>query len=161
VNPALSEKSTARIHPDASWKAMLESAAGEVFQIMVGTLIKPVVSPPEQQGEISAMVGMAGAICAVFRIRCSQDTASSVATKMLRRQGDNSQICDAMGEICNMVAGNFKNKITGLADGCMLSVPTVVVGDDFNVYSPASHGLLEVSFEYEGKPIWVTLEISS
>lgn len=161
MNPALSEKSTPRLQPDSSWKAMLESAAREVFQIMVGTTIKPAASPPEQQGEISAMVGMAGAICAVFRIRCSQDAASSIASKMLRRQGDNSQICDAMGEICNMVAGNFKNKITGLADGCMLSVPTVVVGDDFNVYSPASHGLLEVSFEYEGKPIWVTLEISS
>jgi Chemotaxis phosphatase CheX len=34
--------------------------------------------------------------------------------------------CDAFGEICNMIAGNFKNKISGLGNGCMLSVPTII-----------------------------------
>lgn len=32
-------------------------------------------------------------------------------------------MADALGEVCNMVAGNFKNKIAGLAEGGMLSPP--------------------------------------
>jgi len=36
------------------------------------------------------------------------------------------EISDALGEVCNMIAGNFKNKISGLSEGCMLSVPTVI-----------------------------------
>ena len=106
------------------------------------------------------MVGMAGAICAVFRIACSLETASSIATKMLGGQGDRDQISDAMGEICNMVAGNFKGKISGLADGCMLSVPTVVVGENFSVYSLSGQDRVQVCVEYDGKPIWITLELS-
>ena len=42
---------------------------------------------------------------------------------------------DALGEICNMVAGNFKNKVSGLGNGCMLSVPTVITGRDYHCHS--------------------------
>ncbi len=60
-----------------------------------------------------------------------------MAFKMLGAETDkNSQeVRDAFGEICNMVAGNFKNKISGLGEGCMLSVPTVVTGNDYSLHS--------------------------
>jgi chemotaxis protein CheX len=161
MNPALSEKSTSHFRPDATWHPLIQAAAHEVFQMMVGTEVQPGDFPPEPQvGEVSAMVGLAGALCAVFRIRCPQDVAANIATKMLGGQGDPSQVCDAMGEICNMVAGNFKGKISGLSDQCMLSVPTVVVGADFNVYS-SSQERIEVTLTYDGKPVWLTLEISN
>lgn len=160
MNPALSEKSAARARPDSTWATFMLAAAHEVFQMMVGTEVQPGDFPPEPQlGEVSAMVGMAGAICAVFRIRCAQDVAANIATKMLGGQNDPGQICDAMGEICNMVAGNFKGKIASLSDHCMLSVPTVVVGGDYDVYS-SSQDRVEVTLTYDGKPVWVTLEIS-
>lgn len=109
------------------------------------------------------MVGMAGALCGVLRLRCSEQTAVSIATKMLggHEPGALSDTCDAIGEISNMVAGNFKAKIAGLCDACMLSVPTVVVGVDYDVYSLASPERVEVSMTYEGQPLWVGLEISS
>ena len=161
MNPALSEKSAAHFRPDATWPTLIHAAAHEVFQMMVSTEVQPGDFPPEpQMGEVSAMVGLAGALCAVFRIRCPQDVAASIATKMLGGQGDASQVCDAMGEICNMVAGNFKGKISGLSDGCMLSVPTGVMGGDFNVYSTGQERV-EVTLTYDGKPVWLTLEISN
>jgi CheY-specific phosphatase CheX len=111
MNPALSEKSAARFRPDATWPTLIHSAAHEVFQMMVGTEVQPGDFPPDpQKGEVSAMVGLAGSLCAVFRIRCPQGVAASIAAKMLGGQGDASQVCDAMGEICNMVAGNSKAK---------------------------------------------------
>jgi chemotaxis protein CheX len=161
MNPALSEKAAVRVCPDATWPALMQTSAYEVFQMMVGTEVQPGNFPAQPQlGEVSALVGMAGAICAVFRIRCSKEVAANIATKMLGGKEDQGQICDAMGEICNMVAGNFKDKIASLADHCMLSVPTVVVGGDFNVYS-SGHERVEAPLTYDGKPVWITLEISS
>ena len=70
-----------------------------------------------------------------------------------------SEISDALGEVCNMVAGNFKNKISGLSEGCMLSVPTVITGTDYSLYSPADSPGLEVRLLFEGKPIIISLQI--
>ena len=65
-----------------------------------------------------------------------------------------------MGEICNMVAGNFKNKISGLGDSCMLSVPTVITGADYNVRSMVND-TLQAAFLFEGEPVIVSLEVHS
>jgi chemotaxis protein CheX len=70
-------------------------------------------------------------------------------------------ISDALGEVCNMVAGNFKNKISGLSEGCMLSVPTVITGSDYSLYSQADTPGLEVAFLFEGMPITISLQIRS
>ena len=61
-----------------------------------------------------------------------------MASKMLEVEEDKtgSELADAMGEICNMVAGNFKNKIAGLSAGCMLSVPTVITGSELRFTLP-------------------------
>jgi chemotaxis protein CheX len=66
---------------------------------------------------------------------------------------------DAVGEVCNMVAGNFKNKLVGLSEHCMLSVPTVITGADYCLHSLADGGSLEVVLIFEGEPIVVALEL--
>lgn len=163
MNPALSERAVAKIRPDATWPALIKNSAKEVFQLMVGVEIDSPRAVPEQpSGKVSALVGMAGALCAIFRIRCSQESAASIANLMLGGQparGD-AQSYDAMAEICNMTAGNFKAKVSGLADGCMLSVPTVVTGDDYEVHRVGDGPNIEVCLAYNGQPVWISLEIS-
>jgi len=164
MNPALSERTSSRVRPDSTWAAMIQMAAHEVFQLMVNSDVQICENPPEaQSGKVSAMVGMAGTLGAIFRFRCAEESAISIAKKMLGVQKiDNvSEAFDAMGEICNMLAGNFKAKVSILADGCLLSVPTVVVGEDYEVRSVPSGEHIEVCLQYEGKPMWLTLEISS
>jgi chemotaxis protein CheX len=68
---------------------------------------------------------------------------------------------DALGEISNMVAGNFKNKISGLGDGCMLSPPTVITGTDYSMYSLADSPALEVRVMFENMLVAITLQIHS
>jgi chemotaxis protein CheX len=68
------------------------------------------------------------------------------------------EMWDAIGEICNMIAGNFKNKISGLGDGCMLSVPTVITGADYSLHSVANTGTLRAMMLFEGQPIMLSLE---
>jgi len=161
MKPAVSEKTAPRVRPDSSWPTLIQNSAHEVFQLMVGSAIRPHPNPPAAPiGNISAIVGMAGNLCAVFSLRCDEKSAFIIAQKML---GDEEvqtleSACDAMAEICNMVAGNFKFKIAGLADGCALSVPTVVKGEDYHVRSQSPSDRIDVCMEYEEKPLFIMLE---
>jgi CheY-specific phosphatase CheX len=69
------------------------------------------------------------------------------------------ELADALGEVGNMVAGNFKNKITGLGDGCMLSVPTVIIGNDYNVHPLNDSYVLELRLLFESHPLVISLSV--
>ena len=73
--------------------------------------------------------------------------------------GSQKAACDALGEICNIVAGYFKARI-GLGDQCMLSVPMIVVGKDYKFRSRESYERMEVRLLYEGQTLAATLEIA-
>jgi CheY-specific phosphatase CheX len=86
--------------------------------------------------------------------------AESVPASEITDQA-NQQVWDAIGEICNMVAGNFKNKLTGLSDKYMLSVPTVITGGDYTVHSLADAGTMEIVMTFENSPVLIALEVHS
>ena len=102
----------ARSHVE-NWLPVLELAIEEVFEIMVGSRVKPVpkgetvVSP----GGYTAMVGIAGALCGILTVSCDKKTAGEIAKSMLGPEIADSeeQVSDALGEICNMIAGNFES----------------------------------------------------
>jgi chemotaxis protein CheX len=142
----------------------LEYGAAEVFEMMVGTPLSASVEathPPV--AEYTAMIGLAGDICGILSFRCSRESAALIAGKMLGSTDDvpDASVRDALGEICNMVAGSFKGQLSDLAERCMLSVPTVVSGKDYYLY-PLVDGLrIQVSKTFEGALIWMTLDLHS
>jgi hypothetical protein len=96
-----------RAHEE-NWLPILELAVEEVFEIMLGCRVKPASSEHVVNGEFTAMVGLAGALCGVLTIRCDAKTARHVVKSMLGDTADSEQqVADALGEVCNMVAGNF------------------------------------------------------
>jgi CheY-specific phosphatase CheX len=58
-----------------------------------------------------------------------------------------------------MVAGNFKSKISNLADACTLSVPTVITGDNYSMDTPNPSDGVTVPLLFDGQPLWVALII--
>lgn len=110
--------------------------------------------------QITGMVGIAGAVSATFSLRCSTQSATKIASQMLGVAVEEAaaQQSDAIGEICNMVAGQFKSKI-GLEAECMLSVPTIVTGTDYQLRTRADHDRLEVPLSYERELLWLALDI--
>ena len=147
-----------------TWLPLLQRAAEEVFEIMLGAKLEPLSEATSvPASEITSMVGLAGQLCGVMTLRCSADMAKLIAAKMLGVAPDqaNQQLWDAIGEICNMVAGNFKNKLTGLSDKCMLSVPTVITRGDYTFQSLADAGTLEIMMTFENNPIRIALEVHS
>jgi chemotaxis protein CheX len=160
----MAEKKRSMAQPDGSWPLLIVNSAREVFQLMVGSDVKHIAHPTDNpSGSVSALVGMAGVISAVVRFRCAPETAKSIAAKMLGGSAgaaENAAIADAIGEIANMVAGNFKSKITELTDGCVLSVPTIVTGENYEVHPVGRAARIETCLEYEQRPVWITMDIS-
>ena len=55
---------------------------------------------------------------------------------------------DAVGEICNMVAGAWKSKLPELAANCGLSVPAVITGRDYDLHVQAPEFKLRHVYVY-------------
>lgn len=146
-----------------SWIPMLEVAAREVFELMLGCQLTPAETMTDELLDITSMVGLAGKLCGVLSIRCTRKAGTIMASKMLGVAPEQvgGELADALGEIGNMVAGNFKNKISGLGDGCMLSVPTVITGNDYVLRSLGDSDGLELRFLFENVPIVISLAIHS
>jgi chemotaxis protein CheX len=142
------------------WREVLADATCEVFEIMLGTSLERAENA-QVVADFTAMVGIAGKLCGVFAVRSSSLSARQIAAQMLGGDelGANENVQDAFGELCNMIAGSFKAKIAGLADGCALSVPTVISGRDYALHSLAKGERFEVVFSFEGHPLSVTLEL--
>ena len=145
------------------WIPLLDTAAREVFELMLSCHLTVPGSAVEIPMEVTAMVGLAGRLCGVLTICCDGKAAALMASKMLGVDPDEvgPEVSDAIGEVCNMVAGNFKNKIAGLAEGCMLSPPTVITGSDYDLHSMSDYPALELRLLFEGIPILISLQVHS
>jgi chemotaxis protein CheX len=146
------------------WSTILQQAAQEVFQLMLSsTLTVPPGTVEDKDLDIVSMVGLAGQLCGIISIRSSLKSAGRMASAMLGAEIADSgpEMWDAVGEICNMVAGNFKNKVPGLGDGCMLSVPTVISGENYRLHSMADAGVIHAVLLFQEDPVVLTLEIHS
>jgi chemotaxis protein CheX len=144
-----------------SWLPTLQLAAQEVFELMLASRLEMLTQTSvDQKLEITAMVGLAGKLSGVLSVRCSGHSATHMASRMLGTNANQAgpETWDAIGEICNMIAGNFKNKITGLGDGCMLSVPTVITGGDYNMRALATEEIC-IALLFEGEPLVLSLEV--
>jgi chemotaxis protein CheX len=160
VKPAEHITASADSSPE-TWRPLLQLASQEVFEIMLGCRVELRNPPAPAPFEFTAMVGFAGQMCGLFTLRSSTQSAGVMACKMLDVQltNDDAQIWDAIGEIANMIAGNFKNKLVGLENRCMLSPPTVITGSDYKRSAMKDSYLLEVALLFEGAPITVAVEV--
>jgi chemotaxis protein CheX len=150
-------------HPE-SWAPILELAVQEVFEIMVGRRLEP-GSEAEGlvHGEFTAMIGLAGSLNGILTFCCGAKSAAQIAARMLAPETSNSdrQVWDAIGEICNMIAGNFKNKLTGLDGRCLLSVPTVVIGAEYRFHTMTEGNSLRTVLRLDGEAVVVRLQLQN
>jgi chemotaxis protein CheX len=144
-----------------SWIPLLDTSVREVFELMLGSSLTVPAIVEDTKLDVTSMVGLAGKLSGVFTVRCGQKAAVLMASKMLgvTLETLSPEVADALGEVCNMVAGNFKNKIAGLAEGCMLSPPTVITGGDYTLQSMSGSPALEVWLLFEGMLMVVSLQI--
>jgi chemotaxis protein CheX len=162
MNPQISD-ATMREAAE-NWSPLLELASREVFNLMLNSQLEPAPQPLSDAGlDVTTMVGLAGKMCGMVTVQCALSSAMRMASKMLGTDCETpgSETWDAMGEVCNMVAGNFKIKIPGMGDNCLLSVPTVIKGGDYRFHAIANSRRIQIGFLFEGALVLAALEIKS
>lgn len=143
-------------------EAYLDGAVEEVFSTMMSVKCVPASEggePRSEEGTISAVVGLAGAISGSLVLHSGSDAAMRMAERMMGAapSGVDGMVRDAIGEVCNMVAGAWKGADAELASGCLLSTPTVVAGTSYELFSQRAPIRIERSYRFEDLRVTVTI----
>jgi chemotaxis protein CheX len=115
--------------------ALLEGAK-EVFETMIFMDLEEPSEPDEQiegdsfLGSITFTNGIEGCLA----IRCSVPCAKNIAANMLGIDTPDEvaeeEVCDALGEVTNMVMGSVKSRIQAETGELLVSIPTVIRGQN-------------------------------
>jgi len=142
------------------WREALDRSAREVFAAILGIHLE-VASQEPASFEFTATVGFAGDLRGVISLSCNRSTAMSMTESMLKSDytASEDQIWDALGEICNVLAGRFKNGPPRLANNCILSVPTVITGSNYQQHPLGGAGTLQKSFLLKDQMIRIAVAI--
>jgi chemotaxis protein CheX len=136
--------------------ALMDETVEEVFGMMLGLeVIADGELPAASQGmvrrEQTALVGFAGAMSGICEISICKSGAKVITSAMLGGlavEDGSDSICDAVGELCNMLAGGWKNRIPLLSAACSLSIPTVIEGTSYQVHRPANARINRRSYQF-------------
>jgi chemotaxis protein CheX len=147
----------------SEWVQRMEAAANDVFASMLGVEVSQShFDSVNGSVELTALVSLTGDPEGVLEISCHTASAARLAMLMLGSDGPESDenAKDALGELCNMVAGGIKSRCSSSEDRCRLSVPAVISGKDYSVCTLKATDRHKLCLEFEGRPLQITLEIN-
>lgn len=126
---------------------LMDETVAEVFGVMLNIETAYHVDrdslnhEEEKHYEHTAIIGFAGAISGTCEISLIRSAAVAITSAMLGGESSSDEesetICDAVGELCNMLGGGWKNRIPELTANCSLSVPIVIKGESYQVHRHA------------------------
>lgn len=107
---------------------------------------------------ISAMVGLAGTYNGLVSIHQPISLGTRLASVMLDMELEegSQDVLDALGEVANMVAGNFKQHLSKGGLDVRLSTPSVVTGHDYLI-SCKEAGSLNLLFDLDEEWLMVSV----
>lgn len=138
----------------------LIAAVDEIFSSMAGMQLTPsetIVGPDREAGYIVSAVQIVGVWQGAVRLDTDIGLAREACAKLLGvSPADLSQddIRDAAGELANITGGSVKAL---LAPTCSLSLPTVVIGKNYEFSLPQGRVIQESSFCHESGNILVSI----
>lgn len=145
---------------ESEYALHLNDAVDEVFRLMMGSSCLPCeTTMAEGQETITAVIGLAGAMSGACTLCCEQDAALRMAECMvgMRPVEVDAMVKDAIGEVCNMVAGAWKGKHTTFASGCMLSTPAVVTGTNYQLHMQQQEFRIDRNYRFEGHALNISI----
>jgi chemotaxis protein CheX len=134
--------------------AHLTASVEEVFRLMLGVNCEQINGPLEKELDtITSVVGFGGVLSGACVFRAGETVARRIAGLLsgMELATLDDTVKDAIGEICNMLAGAWKGRMPELSANTMLSVPAVVTGRDYNVHVQRPEFRLDHIYSFEKK----------
>ena len=135
--------------------AMAETVSS-IWASILGKDVFPVLDGDHDDAHEATFVGcihVTGPEVGVVMLRCPAGLATELASAMFSLPCADvgvSDAQDALGELTNIMGGNFKAM---LSDGHHLSLPTVVEGNDFRTKFIGTRLVARVGFECDGRHV--------
>jgi chemotaxis protein CheX len=144
----------------------IADATQEIFSSMVMLEVTPGEpfkrSNSKLENSISGIIGLAGEIKGMLAIHLPNEAALAITTAFLGMEVEeiNEDVCDAVGELANMLGGSIKTIIDPGGSKVQLSMPSTVHGEEYAVDCLANAELETVPFMLDGQTFMVELQIS-
>jgi chemotaxis protein CheX len=144
------------IHRMETQTEHLDTAVAEVFQLMMGVACVPAEADAgdfaRRAAGATAIVGLAGALSGACVLRMAEPVALRLAELMTGSPmaAFDRIVKDALGEACNMLAGTWKGKLEEISPACMLSVPAVISGSNYEFHMPKPAFHLDRAYAFDG-----------
>lgn len=138
----------------------LDSSVDEVFGMMLGATCSPSDEAPIEDAEtITAVVGFGGLLSGACVFRSGSTAALDIASKLTGMDFPeiDDTVKDAIGEVCNMLAGAWKGQVPDLSANCGLSIPAVITGSDYQIHVQAPEFKLHHSYKFDDTTFSVTI----
>ncbi len=142
----------------------LDDSVQEVFETMLGVQCRretsaDALSDDPAEASVTAVVGFGGILSVACVFRCDAPAARQIAARMAGIEFDTVDdiVKDAIGEICNMLAGTWKSKVPDLAANCALSVPAVITGSDYTLHVQAPEFKIRQAFRFDNTRFEMTI----
>jgi len=142
--------------------AAIQHATGDVFSTMLSmevTSLEPYRQPckPEPANGVIGLIGLTGRWMGTGSIACTGELARKISGQLLMAEyaSVDQEVLDAMGEITNMIIGNFKNAMEDEAGQLGMSIPMVVFGHNFMAGTSQSVDWVVVPFTCGGERLEV------
>lgn len=114
---------------------------------------------------VSASVGFTGSVNGMMYLSMGESLAQDLTGSFLgleleevQAEGDET-VNDALGELANMSVGNFKNKLCDKGFNCVLTLPSILRGNNISIESNIDEDIRRYIYHFEtfGKPLVVDL----
>ena len=142
----------------------LDDSVREVFATMLGVqcrreTVAYTLGDEAAEASVTAVIGFGGILSGACVFRCSAPAARQIAAHLAGMEFDTVDdiVKDAVGEICNMLAGTWKGKVPDLAANCGLSVPAVITGSDYELHVQSPEFKIRQAFWFDNTRFELTI----
>ncbi len=111
---------------------------------------------------ISGIIGLAGTTKGMLAIHLPDKAALAITTAFLGMDVEeiDEDVCDAVGELANMLGGSMKTILDPGGSDVQLSMPSTIHGEEYAIDCLADAELVTVPFSFNGQTFMVELQIS-
>lgn len=136
---------------DETLQADIAKITHDVFETMLGMAVERIEAaqaPSDTKMMYTGLVTVSGSWSGAIMLACDAELARTIASMMFGTEASattDAEINDAMGEMANMIGGNFKSMIP---PPVTLSLPSVATGIKSVVRVPGCSEVGRYAFEF-------------
>ena len=149
-------------------KASISKSVQELFDTMLDMTVEPMAvgsRPPAKGFNLIGSLTFAGEVVGAINIQVEEAFAKVMTAAMLGIELEeiesDEEIKDVIRETCNIIGGNLKTDFVNAGMSCVISTPSITVGQDFEMETLNMDRYEYFGFQYEQDTIFVELAVKA